>query len=291
MTSPRATDLRESDPSPLPPELTSPLLPDLTSPRVQVLLAVADDALVAGHRASHWTGVAPTLEEDLAFATIAQDGISHADLWYALLVGDDHPNRRAAVDALGLGRPADGYRHAIVCERPPIDFAHTLARHWLLTLATAVRLAVLSASSDPEVAALAVKLAFDQRYHLEHAAHWFDRLARAGEDAHRRFGVALAAVLAEAPGLVEAVAGEQPAVTDGLLPGGHPGLWPTLLERLEAPLAAGGYAALVPAEGVASAADSRAGLGGRLGHHSPDFTDDVWPEMTALYRAHPGARW
>jgi hypothetical protein len=31
--------------------------------------------------------------------------------------------------------------------------------------------------------------------------------------------------------------------------------------------------------------------GGRHGRHSTDFTDDVWPEMTELYRAHPGARW
>src|SRR5690606_14780200 len=53
-------------------------LPPLATPRAQVLLAVADDALISGHRASHWTGVAPSLEEDLAFSTIAQDGIGHA---------------------------------------------------------------------------------------------------------------------------------------------------------------------------------------------------------------------
>jgi ring-1,2-phenylacetyl-CoA epoxidase subunit PaaC len=64
-----------------------PLLPDLDTPRAQVLLALADDALITGHRASHWTGVAPSLEEDLAFSTIAQDGINHADLWYQVLIG------------------------------------------------------------------------------------------------------------------------------------------------------------------------------------------------------------
>ena len=33
-----------------------------------------------------------------------------------------------------------------------------------------------------------------------------------------------------------------------------------------------------------------AGAGGRKGRHSEDFLP-LWEEMTALYRAHPGARW
>ncbi len=48
--------------------------------RTILLLALADDELVTGHRHSHWTGVAPSLEEDLAFSTIAQDEINHADV-------------------------------------------------------------------------------------------------------------------------------------------------------------------------------------------------------------------
>jgi hypothetical protein len=32
------------------------------------------------------------------------------------------------------------------------------------------------------------------------------------------------------------------------------------------------------------------GAGGRKGRHSEDF-EPLWVEMTALYRAHPGARW
>ena len=33
-----------------------------------------------------------------------------------------------------------------------------------------------------------------------------------------------------------------------------------------------------------------AGAGGRRGRHSEDFLP-LWEEMTALYRAHPGAKW
>lgn len=266
--------------------------PDLTSPRAQLLLVLADDELVTGHRASHWTGVAPSLEEDLAFSTIAQDGINHADLWYQLLLANDDDVEvevvRAGVDALGLGRAPDGYRHAIVCEREPGDFATTLARHWCFERFDAVRLEALTTSSDAEVAALAVRLRAESRYHLEHAEHWFVRLAGGDDHAHERFGAALAGVLPEALGLTEPFPAEPHAVTDGLLPVGHDMLRGRWLEAIAPDLAAAGYPELVPEEHDEVPA---AAAGGRHGHHSPDFTDDVWPEMTALYRAHPGARW
>lgn len=264
------------------------LLPALDTPRAQVLLAVADDALITGHRASHWTGVAPSLEEDLAFSTIAQDGINHADLWYQVLIGPDHDDLRARVDALGLGRVPEDYRQAIVCERPPRDFAYTLARHWILTRFEAVRLETLTRSSDTEVAAIAVKLTHELRYHREHADHWFHTLSGGGDDARQRFHAALGAVLPASLGLYEAVDGEAEAVADGLLPIGHPDLR-ALVEAETTPLLrAADYDDLVPAD---SDTVPDADAGGRLGRHSDDFTVDVWPEMTELYRAHPGARW
>jgi ring-1,2-phenylacetyl-CoA epoxidase subunit PaaC len=264
-------------------------LPDLTSPRAQVLLAIADDALVTGHRSSHWTGVAPSIEEDLAFSTIAQDGISHADLWYrVLLEGAGFDGEiRAGVDALGLGRDPGGYRHAIVCERPPVDFATTLARHWVHVHVEGARLGALVNSSDAEVAAVAVKLAHELRYHVEHAELWFDRLT--GDDAAReRFRAALAATLPESLGLFEPVDGEEQAIADGLFPLGHVALRDLWLAVAGPRLDAAGMGELVPDEHTAVPAEA---TGGRRGRHSEDFTTDVWPEMTALYRAHPGARW
>ena len=81
----------------------APHLPALgEDPRLDLALALADDELVIGHRHSQWTGVAPHLEEDLAFSSIAQDEIGHAVLWYGLAA-----SRLPGVDddALGLGRP------------------------------------------------------------------------------------------------------------------------------------------------------------------------------------------
>ncbi|MFP4635533.1 MAG: 1,2-phenylacetyl-CoA epoxidase subunit PaaC [Nitriliruptoraceae bacterium] len=257
-------------------------------PREAVLLAIADDQLLTGHRASHWTGVAPSLEEDLAFSTIAQDGINHADLWYQLVVGDGSDDVRAGVDALGLGRAPDAYRHAIVCERPPGDFAYTLARHWAFDHFESVRLTALSDSTDAQVAALAVKLLHEQRYHLEHAELWLERITGAGGEARARLQAGFSAVLPEALGLFEPVAGEDAAVASGLLRRGHAQLHAPWLEAVAPRLEAVGLGAVVPA---ADATVPAGAAGGRDGHHSADFTEDVWPEMTRLYREHPGARW
>ena len=44
----------------------------------ELLLQLADDELVLGWRDSEWTGIAPFLEEDVAFSSIAQNEIGHA---------------------------------------------------------------------------------------------------------------------------------------------------------------------------------------------------------------------
>ena len=40
---------------------------ELNEPLTLLLLALADDKLLIGHRNSDWTGLAPILEEDIAF--------------------------------------------------------------------------------------------------------------------------------------------------------------------------------------------------------------------------------
>jgi ring-1,2-phenylacetyl-CoA epoxidase subunit PaaC len=264
-----------------------PVLPDLDTPRAQLLLVLADDELITGHRSSHWTGVAPSLEEDLAFSTIAQDEINHADLWYQVLVGLEEPAdvRRSGVDALALGRSPEDYRHAIACERPPRDFAYTLARHWAYDRFDAVRLHALAGSSDADIAAVATKLLWEERYHLEHADQWFTRLTTSGDDALGRFRDALAVALPEALGLAEAPFGESEAEAEGVLPVSHTELAARWLEIVTPLLRSVDLDDLVPDVVPDEAA------GGRTGRHTDDFTVDVWPEMTALYRAHPGARW
>jgi ring-1,2-phenylacetyl-CoA epoxidase subunit PaaC len=139
----------------------------------QELLALADDELILGWRNSEWTGIAPFLEEDVAFSSIAQTEIGHARAWYDLAakeVGSD-------ADSLAFDRQPEEYRCAPFVElRFVPDWAQTIARHWLYETADAIRIQALVHSSDPEIAGLAEKIDREEAYHRMHADMWADRL-------------------------------------------------------------------------------------------------------------------
>jgi ring-1,2-phenylacetyl-CoA epoxidase subunit PaaC len=156
------------------------------SDRVALLLALADDELILGWRNSEWTGIAPFLEEDVAFSSIAQNEIGHARALYELAareLGTD-------ADALAFDRPADEYRSAPLVELRRLEWARTIARHWLYETADAVRLEALKQSDDPEIAGIAAKIDREEVYHRIHAEMWIDRLL-ASDEARPRLDEAL----------------------------------------------------------------------------------------------------
>ena len=97
------------------------------SGRAEMLLAIADDELILGWRDSEWTGIAPSLEEDVAFSSIAQNEIGHARALYELAARD----LGTTADELAFDRAPDEYRCAPLVELRRLDWAHTIARHWL----------------------------------------------------------------------------------------------------------------------------------------------------------------
>jgi ring-1,2-phenylacetyl-CoA epoxidase subunit PaaC len=142
------------------------------SERVRQLLELADDELVVGWRDSEWTGIAPTLEEDVAFSSIAQNEIGHARALYELAareLGTD-------ADALAFDRAPGEYRCAPLVQLHLLEWAPTIARRWLYEQADAVRLEALKASDDAELAGLAAKIDREEVYHRMHAEMWADRL-------------------------------------------------------------------------------------------------------------------
>ena len=140
--------------------------------REQQLLAIADDELFLGWRESEWTGIAPMLEEDVAFSSIAQNEIGHARALYQLVVGEN-----GDADALAFDRPLEEYRCAPLVELRLLDWAHTIARRWLYETADEIRIAALKNSKDPAVAGLAAKIDREETYHRMHAEMWHHRLA------------------------------------------------------------------------------------------------------------------
>ena len=284
--------------------------------KLGLLLAIADDELIIGHRHAEWTGWAPHIEEDLAFSSIAQDEIAHARLLYGL--AKDLTGGRDE-DSLAFGREPNEYRNAVLCERPNRDWGYTLARHHLYDTADAVRQEALERSSWTELAELVKVMRLEERYHLDHARAWFERLADGPVTSRERLRAGLEAAVSEAVALFEPLPDEERLLEEGVLPEPTSELLTAWLgdlgETLErvwldvvlsrhqsmgdmVPTSTGAIEGdvelappgLVRRDGRWVHEGGFGGAGGRHGRHSEDFVP-LWEEMTGLHRAHPGARW
>ena len=151
------------------------------SERARLLLELADDELILGWRDSEWTGIAPFLEEDVAFSSIAQNEIGHARALYELAARDLGTD----ADALAFDRRPEEYRCAPLVQLRRLEWARTIARHWLYELADAIRIEALKDSEDPEVAGLARKIEREETYHRLHAEMWIERLLAVPEGRSR----------------------------------------------------------------------------------------------------------
>jgi ring-1,2-phenylacetyl-CoA epoxidase subunit PaaC len=150
------------------------------TPRLQTYLALADDALILGHRTSEWTGHAPLLEEELALANIALDLIGQATALYRAageLCGHSE-------DELAYLRDAAAFRNALIMELPNGDFAFTIARLYFVSVASDQRWR--ASFDDPTLAAIAEKAVTETAYHVRHSAEWLIRLGDGTAESHRR---------------------------------------------------------------------------------------------------------
>ena len=151
------------------------------SKRTDLLLSIADDELILGWRNSEWTGIAPFLEEDVAFSSIAQNEIGHARALYELAAAE----LGTTADELAFDRKPEEYRCAPLVKLRRLEWARTIARHWLYETADEIRLAELKASDDPEIAGIAAKMDREETYHRMHAEMWVDRLLSTGDGRSR----------------------------------------------------------------------------------------------------------
>jgi ring-1,2-phenylacetyl-CoA epoxidase subunit PaaC len=286
-------------------------------PRLELLLALADDELIIGHRHSEWTGWVPHLEEDLAFSSIAQDEMAHARLLYGLALPS--LGEGWSEDRLALGREPNEYRNAVLCERPNRDWGYSLARQFLYDTADEVRTHALAGSSWRELADVMTLVRMEEAYHLEHAREWFGRLADGPVAAREHLAAGLEAALPDALGLFEPLQAEEALLSDGVLPRPGEALLAEWLaragEELErvsldyvlerhtpvgdlVPTSSGevtgdevlGVPGVLRIDGRWVHQGGFSGEGGRRGRHSDDFAG-LWEDLTGLYRTHPGATW
>ena len=180
---------------------------------VELLMSMADDEFVIGFRDSEWTGIAPMLEEDVAFSSIAQDEIGHARAWYEMVAhfGSD------SADALAFKAQPSFYRHARLLDHPRGDWAFSVTRRWLYDTADSVRLAALAGSSFMPLADVVAKVRREERYHLMHLDAWMRRLAAHPGKPRDEVVTALEILAPSAFTVFTPLRGEEVLVAEGVL--------------------------------------------------------------------------
>lgn len=249
---------------------------ELTTAIVDLLIRLADDELIIGHRNSEWTGLGPILEADIALSSMAQDEIGHALAYYRLAQELGRPDP----DTLAFRRKAEEFRCAsLVClERG--DWAFTIVRQFLYDAAETVRIDVLSGSAYAPLAALARKIRGEEKYHLMHGRTWLMRLGGATAESKRRMQTAVRTLYPHALGLFEPTPADAVLSLHGIqLPERELAerwrqmVLPALSEAcLEVPK---------PCEPV---------YGGRRGQHPPELAALV-ESMQKVFRLDPAAKW
>jgi ring-1,2-phenylacetyl-CoA epoxidase subunit PaaC len=250
----------------------------------ELLFQLADDDFVAGARAAEWLGTAPQLEEDVAFASIAQDEMGHATAYYGLLE-DLGVGRR---DDLAHLRPADARRNSVLLERPNGSqdaeaprwhWAFALARHLLYDTLERARLDRLVESSHVPLAQLAAKIRREERYHEAHHRVWLRVLAGGGAPARQRLTAGLYRAFADAGDLAFTGPWAKGWEATHLMPDAS-GLERDWRERVAHVLSDVGMPTPTPAMD----------RNGRLGFHTADL-DALVDRAGEVARSDPGAMW
>ena len=244
-----------------------------------LLYKMADDALVIGHRNSEWTGIGPMLEEDLAFSSMAQDKVGHAQALYQILhdaLGEKTP------DELAFQREEKEFKCCQLVELPIGEYDFSLVRHFLFDHAELIRYEMLTASSFMPLAQLARKVKGEIKYHVMHADTFLKQLAQGTQESKARMQSSLDYALPYALGIFEKSTYEDVLIKEGIF-GGEEKLQEKWLERVTTIVTAAGL-------NMPSVADSKIVYGGRKGYHSK-FLEPLLDEMTEVTQIDPNAEW
>lgn len=243
---------------------------------IDLLYRLADDDLVIGHRNSEWTGLAPILEADIAFSSIAQDQMGQALAYYTLLheLGETDPDSTAF-----LRRP-EQFRCASITALEKGNWAFSTVRLYLYESAKSLRVAVLSDSSYRPLANLVRKVRGEQKYHLMHARMWITKLGNATDESHERMQVALNELYPHALGLFEPTPWDETIASESIGP-------------REAALCdqwCSDAAGVLNESGLKFPDQTKPVYGGRRGRH-PEALVTLLDAMQKVYRLDPAASW
>ncbi|MCC5942021.1 MAG: phenylacetate-CoA oxygenase subunit PaaC [Balneolaceae bacterium] len=151
---------------------------------VEILLRLADDRLILGHRLSEWAGHGPELEEDLALANVALDMIGHASALYEYAARlENKPDE----DHYAYFRDDIDFKNIALVELPKGDFAFTIAREFLFSsFSYFLYKELIETVEDEQFNGMLQKHFKEIKYHLRHSREWVLRHGDGTEESNRR---------------------------------------------------------------------------------------------------------
>ncbi|WLD94123.1 1,2-phenylacetyl-CoA epoxidase subunit PaaC [Alkalihalobacillus sp. AL-G] len=164
---------------------------------VELLYSLADDDFILAYRGSEWLGLAPHIEEDVAYSSINQDMMGHAARFYSILeeLGE------GKADELSHLRKPEQFRNAILLEekngegtyleQPQFDWAFAVVRNYFYTVHKKIRMESLRKSSYEPLKDTASKVRIELQYHLMHWETWFKQLMTSTDEANQRMTAAV----------------------------------------------------------------------------------------------------
>ena len=239
---------------------------------------MADDLLILGHRSSEWIGLGPLLEEDIAFASKAQDKVGQSLALYELLeeLGEKDP------DTVAFSRDANNFHNSQFVELPNGEFDFSIIRHFLFDHADTIRYQLLAESSVEQLRNLANKFKGELQYHTMHADEWINQLGNADSDTVKRMQKALDEALPYALGIFEPSPFEQDLIAEGIFEGEVmvQTIWEATLRRIieNTELVLPDFNTLTPL------------YGGRIGEHTTHL-QPLLNEMGEVIQSDPNAEW
>lgn len=245
---------------------------------LRYVLRLGDTSLVLGQRLGEWVGHAPALEEDLGLANLALDMIGQARL--LLSYAGELEGRGRDEDALAFLRDAPEFLNLTLAEQPNGDFAHTIARQFLLDAWQIEIYEALATSTDTRLAAIAAKALKESRYHYRFSSGWLIRLGDGTQESHARAQAAIETLWRFTDELFSPDEVDEQMAAAGIAP---------RLSELQPRWSAHVDEVLREAT-LQRPASARYPWHGKRGVHS-EHLGHLLTEMQHLQRTYPGAQW
>lgn len=253
----------------------------------ELMYQLADDDLMISHRGSEWLGLAPHIEEDVAFSSITQDTMGHAAIVYQMM---EELGLGKANDLVHLRKPEE-YRSAALTEcvngvghykeTPDYDWAYAIIRNYAFEVFKKIRLEALEQSSYAPLADTAAKIKREQFYHLYHWEVWIDQLSHSTEEAQTRLNNAIKNTWEYVSSLFDLGSKAEQILQAGLIESAE-SMKQKFLEKTQTKFEGAGL--VFPGEPAALETT------GREGNHSQAFVDAL-NELSEVYKLDPQASW